>query len=192
MMVTETVVPFDDLVRRWCDALSSERESFWTAADVAAYAVKHGTRKERAAAKRALASAGHCTTAYVGQLARLSMAYGTESRHVDVAMALYRACLQAAKRTKRTPADILEDALAKGWHAADVAQLGREPDATLGLDVECPACGTHVRLRRPGDHGRCFVGLRIACPVCVAIAQADERTAESADILGILGMEGGT
>src|SRR3990167_363628 len=131
----ETAVPFDDLVQRWCDALSTERESFWTAADVAAYAVKHGTRKEQATAKRTLASAGHCTTAYVGQLARLSLAYGTESRHLDVAMALYRACLQAAKRTGKKPADVLEDALAKGWHAAEVNALGREPDATVGLDA---------------------------------------------------------
>src|SRR3990167_7682668 len=155
----ETAVPFDDLVQRWCDALSTERESFWTAADVAAYAVKHGTRKEQATAKRTLASAGHCTAAYVGQLARLSLAYGTESRHLDVSMALYRACLQAANQTGRKAADVLEDALAKGWHVADVAQLGRAPNVTVSLDAECMVCGTPLRLRRLGDHGRCFVGL---------------------------------
>lgn len=175
---------FDELTQRWCDALSSERESFWTAADVAAYAIRSGTRKEQAQAKRVLASAGHCTTAYVGQLARLSMAYGKELHLPDVAMALYRACLQAARRTGRKPADVLEDALAKGWHIAEVAALGRKPTATVGLDAECTACGTHVRLRRPGDHGKCFGGLRIPCPVCVAIAWADKTHAEPPEILG--------
>ena len=182
---TTVSISTEELLQRWCNARARGRECFWEEADVAGYVVRHGgTREERKILKGLLASHGHCGIAYIGQLARLSMAYGTESRYPDVAMILYRACLQAAKRTGRTPADVLEDALAKGWHAAEVAQLGRKPDATVGLDVECPACGTQVRLRRPGDHGKCFVGLRIPCPVCVAIAWADKANAEPPEILG--------
>jgi hypothetical protein len=176
----------DELDGRFADALTQERDGFWTAADIVAFAVRDiRSPKERGKLFTHFASIGHCTTAWTRTLAALSAAYGTESRLPDVSRALYRACLLAAKRTERKAADVLADALKEGWHCKEVARLGTPTQRQFTLSKDCEACGATVTVRTQAVRG--FRGLTLRCPVCLAMAAADGRAVHEAEPLGVLG-----
>lgn len=173
----------DDLGQRFVDYVVNERDNFWMAADVIQYAAERA--KGRAARGRVMnhfASLGHMTSAYARQLCALSASFGTESRKPDVAMALYRACMRAAKRLNRMPAEVLDEALANDWHAADVSALGRSESAAATLTGVCLVCGakTHV-VSTVG------VGLALPCSVCIALLWRDGGDAKAATRVGVLG-----
>jgi hypothetical protein len=179
---------WDDLLQRFANALIAERDGMWTAADVAAYILQRcPTRQAKREALGALATVAHCTRGYIHVLVRLSRGFGTESRKPDVSLALYRACLGAAKRTGRTPADILEEALLSDWHAARVNQLGTVPRAELVGEGTCDGCGASVRVRMAGEQARALQGLSLPCPVCVRSSWDDGREARDVLTVAVLG-----
>lgn len=175
--------PLDELQQRFADALTTERDGLWMACDVIAYAANRaGTKRGRAKVVAAFAAVGHMTSAYARVLCLLSEAFGTESRKPDVSMSLYRSCMRAAKRLARTPADILDEALANGWHAAEVSALGRPESAAATMTGVCLVCGakTHVT-------STVGVGLAMPCVVCIAIMWRDNGDAKAAPRVGVLG-----
>lgn len=173
----------EELEQLWCDSVSSERDHGWTACDVAAYVVGLAkTQRERSAAVNRLASLGHCTSAYVRARVQLSCAYGTESRYPDVSLALFRACIPAGKRLGQKPAAVLAQALERGLHAAEVAQLGRPMKRVRVLAATCAGCGLEARLRVTDGE----TSAALPCPRCVAWAWNDGRDPKEAERLGVL------
>lgn len=173
----------EELEQLWCSAIANERDQGWAACDVAAYLVGLAkTQRDRTAAVNRLAALGHCTSAYVRVRVQLSCGFGVESRHKDVSQALFRACIAAGKRLKLKPADVLEDALARGLHAAEVAQLGRPAKRLRVLSATCPACGLVARLRVTDGEP----SAALPCPRCVVWAWSDGRDGKDAERLGVL------
>jgi hypothetical protein len=178
----------DELQQRFADAVSSERESFWRGAEIAQYAASsQPTAKARAKVINALASTGHCTSSRVRELIRLVDSFGSEARYPDVALVLFRACITAAKRLGTTAVEVLDDALAKGWHAADVSKLGRPAKLVGLLEATCRRCTAEVRVRvTNATRASALAGHGVVCPLCA------EPAADGATTLGTLGLDDGT
>lgn len=195
-------VTLDELLGRFCGALEAERGSVWQAGDLVNYAVDDmrrrvaGTRefrRARAALYRQFASAGHCTTCYVGQRADASGAFGTEQRFPDVGPSYYRAVLQAAWRDTDdagapnwTPRDLLTVALAQAWSVADLNAMGRPATLAVALSETCTACGAKTRVTLEGSTATAHQGLVLTCPVCAAKARTDGGDMREAPQLGQL------
>ncbi len=188
--ISETVVspePSLEAIRqRWATALEAQREGVWAAVGAVGEAIAcTKSPKERRQMFNILASDGHCTSAFVRQHFQLHEHYGERAKHlVDVSFALLRACTHAAKRTGQDAMAVLTHALKKGWHASDVAKLGRKVGKTASLIARCPACG--VRSSHRISPATSFAGLRLQCSVCIALAKQDKRDVSEAEEIGVL------
>lgn len=95
--------------------------------------------KTRRAETGAAATALHCTASHIRSLALVERTFPPAQRYPDVDWSLYRACMQAATRAgAQSATHILELALARGWHCADVHALGKPAKDTV---PPCPTCG---------------------------------------------------
>jgi hypothetical protein len=173
------------------DAMTAERDALWKAGEViwdflraGNLQLKNGEMKPRDLARhrrtvaRDLASVADCTANRIMQLAEVWGAFGAEGgRAEDKSWVLHRAALLAAKRTKRPPLDVLEEALAKGWSVADLATLGRTEAASRRLVAVCAACGAKVRVDAPRGCRAYDVTAALTCPVCMSSPDIRERVA---------------
>lgn len=157
-------------------AFEAERDALWKAGEVVfdylragaeSVPAKHATKHRRAVA-RDLAACGDCTANRIIQLAEVWAAFGAEGlRAEDRGWTFHRAVLLAAKRTQRPVADVLEEALAKGWSVADLSTLGRSEAGARRLVAVCESSGAKVRVEAPRGVRAYDVTTGLRCPVCV-------------------------
>jgi len=174
--VTESVPA---VVRSWeaeaqdfATALMEHRAGYWLAGDIARRILTAASTDDgRKRAQKQLANLGHCSVAYVRQLAQLAEAFPEDCRYPDVAQSVYRACLAAGQYTKQPPVRILEQALRHNWHVRRIRAVGREHDAVYKASGQCIACGGTLRFYRRGT-----AGLMIPCPGCLADAKHERRS----------------
>lgn len=191
---------YDDLIGRFTGALDTERDAVWRAGDVVTRALddllaalrserltKRDYRRTRKTILAGMAEAGHCTVARVCQLGAVSGAFGTEQRYPECSWTFYRAVLAAAKRTGRDPRELLDEARDRGWHVADLNQLGKEIAAASALREACADCGSTVTVRVEGSTAAALRELpALPCPTCVARKWRDGADAREARRLGVL------
>lgn len=185
----------EELLQSAADAATGERACLWTQGDVISRALEVYGDGKRARSKLlgTFASTLHCTTNRCRQLADVSGSFGTEFRLPTIQWSLYRAIVQAAKRTNRNASEIFEETQEKDWHIAEVNALGRSSRArVLSLSADCPDCGRHISLRVKAKDAGTLAGVPIACPLCIVQLRQDNLDAREAPVLGNLGDMSGT
>ena len=199
----DTTDDYDAQIALVAEMVTAQRASAWETGDrllhlrdcVRADAARRGlspTREEglwRAVRKRC-ASLCHQGDGYMKALVQMSGTFGTEQRYGNVSQALYRACIAAGRRLWPATGDdaadeqmrgakareVLDMARARGWHVADVQQVGKaDTGPRLKLTATCGTCGAVVRIVVPDSS--ITVGLpAVPCPVCTARAWVDGDT----------------
>lgn len=111
------------------------------AAQKRAVATPRAFRKMRWATLGMFAAAGHCTRTRVAQVAAVSACFDADHRYPDVAWPLFHACVRAAEHTNRDAVEILDEALAQGWHVPQVNALWRTAKARGQCGGTCRDCG---------------------------------------------------
>lgn len=194
---------YDGQIETVAEMIVAQRASYWEAGDrllrlqddVLAdcrrrnYSAGRTTATWTAIRKRC-ASLCHQGDGYMKALIQMSGTFGTEQRYANVSQALYRACIAAGRRlwpaTGADAADeqmrgekareVLDMARARGWHVADVQQVGKaDTGPQLKVTATCGTCGAVVRIVVPDSS--ITVGLpAVPCPVCTARAWVDGDT----------------
>jgi hypothetical protein len=170
------------------DATHDARLGFWRVGIAVAYDLGRSTKNKRENAKciNKWASKTNQTSNYVRLQVRCFDNFGAEYIKADVAIALYIACLHAGKRTGRPPHEILEEALDKEWHAAEVNALGKSEPETYEFRGECRVHGPVALPKIPPQSG-IVRGIALPCPDCVALRWAEESDGRDAERVGVLG-----
>lgn len=162
------------------NAATQHREGWWQLARLAAEAISlRRTRREQARRVAEIAGLAHCSTSYVRALHACADHYAPTHEYPSVSLGLFRACIAAATRTNQRAPDVLDDALAKGWHVREVQALGRAETVTYRLKpTACPDCGAKLGVTAMG-----MGGLPLPCPVCLSVAKADGRKLDEAYVV---------
>lgn len=204
---------YDGQIALVAEMVTAQRASAWETGDrllhlrdqVRADASRRNLSPARAeglwrAVRKRCASLCHQGDGYMKALVQMSGTFGSEQRYGNVSQALYRACIARANTLVDDSGDaetdthargaqareLLEMALAHGWHVADVrAYLKDEADPHLKLAETCVTCGAVVRIVVPDS--ALTVGVpAVPCPVCCARAWKRGEDAESIAKLGAL------
>ena len=204
---------YDEQIEGVANMLIAERACAWTIGDrilrlhddVVADCRRRGLKPAQIqrywkAVRKTCASRCHQGDGYIRALMQMSGTFGTEQRYPHVSQALYRACIARGNALVPTTGDeetdahekgakareILDLALARGWHVSDVKLYGKpEKGPRLKIVATCGGCDAEVRIVVPD--GEKTVGVpALPCPVCCAIAWKVGDDASSLAKLGCL------
>lgn len=186
----------EELLSRAAGCLEAGSSAYWTFGDIVTAAVedmrraaaspREFRRRRSAIFGQFAALKSYVTKAFVKQHAEVAAAFGVEQRYPDVAWSLFRATLNAARRTKRDPRELLDDALAKAMSVADLNALGRDQPQMVEHHGTCSECGAEQRVRIVGSTATAFQGMPVPCAVCIGKLKQDGGDAREAATIGTL------
>lgn len=153
------------------DLAAAQRATQWSIGDTICEAIKaSGNQRRRMAIFRAAASVLMCSTSNARLWASVAATFKPgPMRMPDVDWSIYRACMQAARRLKKTPLDVLAQALAENLHVKGIRALGLVPKTNRSRYAgPCEECGAAIWVELETDSMR---GHPVGCPVCTAHPQ---------------------
>jgi hypothetical protein len=145
--------------------------------------VRRAARKELL---KDLASDAACSPARIFQLAEVFAAF-TELRDRSRSFTWHRAVLLAAKRTKRMPLTMLDEAVQENLDVPSLNRLGQKPKPGHGAVFrgKC-ALGHVVQYVAEGEAGTPYRGTAVPCGLCVGEARRAGSPDESVGIIGAM------
>jgi len=156
--------------------LAANRATWWALADLDAQAIaQHGAQ-----VIDDLAGDEQCSRAHIKQRLALRSVFGEHRAELErVAFSVLRATANAAKRNGRDAWDLLQEALAAGWHVSNLDALGRTGRRRVEFKGHCDECDAdvHYVFKKPTDAA--LVGLHVTCGFCA-------MTRTGAPFLGVL------
>lgn len=111
-----------------------------------------------------IAEMAQCTKERIRQLSRVSGAFPEEERYPDTEWTIYRATLQAAVRTKKSPREMLDYVVKRGLSVRDISKIGVDRRKKVGLSKVCEWCGAKITITAAGDR----LKEPVHCPFCIA------------------------
>lgn len=148
-------------LEKWRELVQGGHALWWSQGEY----IDHARREAGETAREllgVLAQEARCTITSLIQKADCARDFEPGMRRPEMAPTWHRAVRQAALRTKRPLAEVLEEAIRLDHGQRELDALGKSEQSFATWGGTCPDCGAKFHVKSDGERG----GAEVVCPLC--------------------------